>query len=122
MAHFAQLDENNIVTNVIVVHNDVVENLPFPESENAGVEFCQSLFGLDTIWKQTSYNKNFRKHYASIGYTYDATRDAFILPQPFQSWILDESTCEWNPPVTPPDNGKKYKWDETTISWKIMKR
>jgi hypothetical protein len=80
MAHFAKLDENNLVTQVIVVNNDVIENLPFPESEPIGVEFCQSLYGTDTIWKQTSYNGNFRGVYAGIGYSYDPVQDIFIEP------------------------------------------
>lgn len=80
MAHFAQLDENNVVINVIVVNNDVIQNLPFPESEPIGVAFCQSLYGADTVWKQTSYNNNFRKYYAGIGFWYDPELDAFIRP------------------------------------------
>jgi hypothetical protein len=70
MAHFAQLDANNVVTQVIVVNNSVIQDLPFPESEPLGVAFCQSLFGIDTVWKQTSYNKSFRARYASIGYKF----------------------------------------------------
>lgn len=80
MAHFAQLDANNVVTEVIVVNNAVVEDLPFPESEPLGVAFCQSLYGADTVWKQTSYNANFRGLYAGIGYTYDAELDQFVAP------------------------------------------
>jgi hypothetical protein len=80
MAHFAKLDENNVVLDVIVVSNDVIENLPFPESEPIGVTFCQSLFGADTVWKQTSYNGNFRGRYAGIGYTYNAELNEFIHP------------------------------------------
>lgn len=117
MAHFAQLDEANIVTQVIVVNNDVVENQPFPQSEPAGVEFCQSLYGSETVWKQTSYNGNFRKHYAGIGFEYDAVRDAFIPPQPYPSWILNETTCLWDAPVPDPQDGGRYIWDEQTLSW-----
>jgi len=80
MAHFAKLDANNVVLDVIVVNNDVVHNLPFPESEPIGVAFCQSLYGLDTLWKQTSYNNSFRGHYAGIGYTYNPSTDEFVLP------------------------------------------
>ena len=97
MANFAQLNENNIVTQVIAVNNDVINNLPFPDSEDVGIEFCQSLFGLDTTWKQTSYNANFRKNYAGIDYKFDNQRDAFIPPQPYPSWILEEETCRWEP-------------------------
>lgn len=82
MAHFAQLDENNVVTEVIVINNAVVEDLPFPESEPLGVAFCQSLYGADTVWKQTSYNSNFRGHYAGIGFTYDPNADVFVPPPP----------------------------------------
>jgi hypothetical protein len=82
MAHFAKLDENNVVLEVIVVNNDAVQNLPFPDSEPIGVAFCQSLFGASTIWKQTSYNENFRGSYAGIGFTYDPAADLFVSPAP----------------------------------------
>jgi len=119
MAHFAQLNENDLVTQVIGVSNDVINNLPFPNSENIGIEFCQSLFGLDTIWKQTSYNANFRKNYAGIGYKFDNQRDAFIPPQPYPSWVLEEATCRWESPVPPPSNTgmEIFIWDESTLSW-----
>jgi hypothetical protein len=81
MANFAKLDENSIVTEVIVVNNETINDLPFPDSEPVGVAFCQSLFGSTTVWKQTSYNANFRKNYASIGFTYDPVLDEFIPPQ-----------------------------------------
>lgn len=118
MAHFAQLDENNNVINVIVVNNEVINDLSFPESEPIGVEFCQSLYGADTIWKQTSYNANFRYNYAGIGYTYDSQRDAFIPFKSYESWILDESTCRWVPPVPYPDDGKEYVWNEDEKNWR----
>lgn len=119
MAHFAQFNENNIVTQVIGVSNDVINNLPFPSSENIGIEFCQSLFGADTTWKQTSYNANFRKNYAGIDYKFDNQRDAFIPPQPYPSWILEEENCRWEPPVPPPSNTgmEIFVWDELTLSW-----
>lgn len=114
MAHFAQIDNNNIVTQVIVVANEeLLDN--GVESEVKGVAFCQSLFGGN--WKQTSYNANIRKNYAGIGYTFDAGRDAFIAPQPFASWVLDESTCRWEAPVPYPTDGKMYSWNEATLSW-----
>lgn len=116
MAHFAQLNESNIVTQVIVVHNNELIQDGM-EQEAKGVAFCQSLFGANTQWKQTSYNGNMRKNYAGIGYTYDAGRDAFIPPQPFASWLLDEVTCNWNAPVPMPQDGKQYRWDEPTVSW-----
>ena len=114
MAHFAQLDENNIVIQVIVVANDeLLDN--GVESEVKGIAFCQSLFGGN--WKQTSYNRNIRKNYAGIGYTYDAGRDAFIPPKPFESWVLNEDTCRWDAPTPYPTDDKLYRWDEPTLSW-----
>lgn len=115
MAHFAQLDENNIVLQVIVVNNnELMED--GNESEAKGIAFCQSLFP-STNWMQTSYNANFRKNYAGIGYAYDAVRDAFIPPQPYPSWVLSEDTCRWDAPVPYPTDGKMYYWDEATTSW-----
>lgn len=116
MAHFAQLDDNNIVTQVIVVANDELL-LDGVESEVKGILFCKSLFGEDTKWVQTSYNGNMRKNYAGIGYTYDAGRDAFISPKPFDSWLLNEDTCRWEAPIAYPEDGKFYTWDEATTSW-----
>jgi hypothetical protein len=115
MAHFAQLDDNNIVTQVIVVGNDELL-LDGVESEVKGILFCKSLFGEDTKWKQTSYNGNFRKNYAGIGYTYDATSDYFYAPQPYPSWTLD-TDAKWQPPVAMPTDGKMYSWNEETLSW-----
>jgi hypothetical protein len=116
MAHFAQFDENNVVTQVIVVHNnELLEN--GVESEEKGVVFCKRLFGQDTHWKQTSYNATIRKNYASIGFTYDAQRDAFIAPQPYPSWVLNEGTCQWESPIPYPTDGKFYRWDESTLLW-----
>ena len=113
MSHFAQIDDNNIVTQVIVVEQDVI---------NTG------LFGDPAKWIQTSYNTHggvhalggtpLRKNYAGIGYTYDAQRDAFIPPKPYASWVLDESSCLWQAPVAMPvDENKRYTWDEATTSW-----
>jgi len=115
MAHFAQLDENNVVTQVIVVHNNECLDANGVESEAVGAGFCARLFG--GTWKQTSYNASMRKNYAGIGYTYDAGRDAFIPPQPYPSWVLVEDTCQWQAPVPMPDDGKRYGWDESTTSW-----
>jgi hypothetical protein len=114
MAHFAELDADNKVLRVIVVHNDelLVDGV---ESEAKGIEFCQSLF--DGEWKQTSYNGTIRKNYAGIGMVYDVTRDAFMHPQPFESWTLDEETCIWKAPTPYPTDGKFYSWDEETTSW-----
>lgn len=118
MAHFARIDsQTNIVLAVNVVNNYNIEDLPFPESEPVGIEFLIPWNTPGTYWKQTSYNKNFRKNYAGIGYIYDATLDAFIPPQPYPSWILDTNTCIWVAPVPYPEDGKTYFWDESTLSW-----
>jgi hypothetical protein len=114
MAHFAQLNEQNIVTQVIVVANDeLLDN--GTESEAKGIAFCQSLFG--GKWKQTSYNGNIRKNYAGVGYTYDNQRNAFIPPQPYPSWTLVEETCQWIAPIAMPIDDKFYIWDESTLTW-----
>ena len=117
MAHFAQLDDKNVVLQVIVVGNADTVDENGVEKEEIGVAFCQSLLGANTQWRQTSYNNRMRKNYAGIGYTYDAQRDAFIPPQPFASWVLNESTCHWDAPVPYPQDGKAYIWDETTVTW-----
>jgi len=115
MAHFAKLDENNVVTQVIVVANKDTADAEGVEKEHIGAAFCERLLG--GVWKQTSYNGNIRKNYAGIGYTYDASRDAFIPLKPFNSWTLNEDTCQWQAPVAMPDDGKMYRWDEDTTSW-----
>ena len=115
MAHFAQLDENNVVTQVIVVANAECLDANGVEKESIGTAFCEKLFG--GTWKQTSYNGNIRKNYAGIGYTYDPQRDAFIPPKPFASWVLNEETCLWEAPIPMPEDGKQYMWDESTLSW-----
>lgn len=117
MAHFAKLDDNNIVVSVDVVNNNDVNNLSFPESEPIGISFLVSLLGNGSVWKQTSYNAAFRKNYAGIGYTYDAILDAFIPPKPYPSWLLDTNTCQWQAPIPYPNDGKMYIWDEATQSW-----
>lgn len=115
MAHFAQLDENNIVTQVIVVSNSDCVDANGNENEMVGAGFCATLFGGN--WKQTSYNGKMRKNYAGVGYKYDAALDAFIPPKPFASWLLNTSVCQWEPPVPMPQDGKLYGWDETSQSW-----
>jgi hypothetical protein len=99
MAHFAKMDENNVVLTVIVVNNDVIDNLPFPESEPIGIEFCRSIYGQDSNWLQTSYNGSFRYRYAGIGDLYLAWCDQFAPPQPYPDWIYNPETHEWEPPV-----------------------
>jgi len=114
MAHFAQL-ENNIVKQVIVVSNQDILDENGQESEEKGIAFCSNLLG--GTWKQTSYNGKIRKNYAGIGYTYDEVRDAFIPPKPYNSWLLNESTCQWESPIPYPNDNKFYVWDEETTSW-----
>lgn len=116
MAHFAQLNESNQVTQVIVVHNN--ELLVYGvESEQAGIDFCKSLFGADTVWIQTSYSGSIRKNYAGFGFTYDSTRDAFIPPKPFASFVLNETTCLWESTVPYPTDGGVYFWREDLMQW-----
>ena len=114
MAHFAKLGVGNIVEQVIVVSNDIAI------SEQAGVDFINKLYNTRDVWKQTSYNNNIRKNYAGIGFKYDQTRDAFIAPKPFNSWILNEDTCRWNAPVAMPIDENKYTWNESTLTWDIV--
>ena len=94
MAHFAELDTNNVVTRVIVINNEETHDVNGIENEELGVAYCRRLFGINTNWKQTSYNGNIRFRYAGIGYSYDTTLDAFITPQPYPSWILDPTTAD----------------------------
>ena len=125
MAHFAKLDENNVVTDVIVVSNDVATN------EEAGVSFLRDLYKEPTAnWKQTSYNSTIRKNFAGVDFTYDPVRDAFISPKPYDSWILNETTCRWEAPVICPNTyinnivnihneqiPDTYLWNEETKTW-----
>lgn len=157
MAHFAELNSNNIVRRVIVVNNSELRDYRFEhhdpttieveeevtledgttetqtvtrevqsssyvpyENEEKGIAFCQSLFGEDTVWKQTSYNGNFRKNFAGKGYTYDEERDAFIAPKPYTRWILDEVTCQWVAPVEYPDDGEEYVWNDNKGEWELL--
>ena len=118
MAHFAEIDDNNIVLRVIVVSNADTSTPDGTEVESIGVAFCQRLFGGN--WKQTSYNGNLRTRYAGIGYTYNETLDAFIPPQPFPSWVLSPKTLDWEAPVPMPTDGEMYSWNETTQSWDLV--
>ena len=113
MAHFAKLGVGNIVETVHVVSNDIAT------TEQAGIDFLNNLYNSRDVWKQTSYNNNTRKNYAGIGFTYDQTRDAFIAPKPFASWILNETTCNWEAPVTLPDTENSYNWNEKTKQWDL---
>ena len=102
MSHFAKINSSNIVTEVIVAEQDFI---------NSGA------VGDSFLWVQTSYNGNFRKNYAAVGYTYDKTKDAFIAPKPYPSWTLVEDTCQWEAPVSYPTDGQSYSWDEDTTAW-----
>jgi hypothetical protein len=142
MASFAELDSNNVVLRVISVHNnELLDN--GVESEQKGIDFCKSLYGQDTKWKQTSYNtllkkyykidpndgsltlaedqsKAFRKHFATIGGTYNEEKDAFIPRQPFPSWTFDENNYCWDAPVPHPIDGE-YNWNEAELKWDLVK-
>lgn len=119
MAHFAQLDNNNKVIQVIVVANEELLNNGV-ELEAKGVTFCKSLFGDDTNWKQTSYNGNIRKNYAGIGFTYDPVADHFYAPQPYPSWVLNDDAI-WEAPIAYPTDGKLYAWFEPNQEWVEVK-
>ena len=123
MAHFAKLGAGNIVVAVHIVSNDIAT------TEQAGIDFLNNLYKSRDIWRQTSYNTYagehslggtpFRKNFAGVGYRYDQTKDAFIPPQPYNSWTLNETTCVWDPPVPYPSDGKMYIWNETTKQWDL---
>ena len=115
MAHFAKLDENNIVIEVVVVNNNVLLKTDGTESEYKGKVFLDGLLG-NATWVQTSYNGNFRARYAGLGMSYDETNDVFLHPKPFDSWILNEE-FEWEAPTPKPNDNKTYEWNEETLSW-----
>lgn len=121
MAHFAELDENNIVLRVTVVANEVLLDENNIEQESLGLKHLEHLGGR---WMQTSYNNSFRKNYAGIGFSYDPIRDVFIPPKPYHSWILNEDTCKWESPVQYPEieegSDQYYVWDENTTSWLLL--
>ena len=117
MAYFAKLGTGNIVENVISINNAVITDSNGVEQEQLGVDFINNLYGTNDIWKQTSYNNRIKKNYAGIGYTYDSQRDAFIPPKPFNSWILNETTCNWEAPVARPQDEQIYNWNEQALNW-----
>ena len=114
MAHFAKIGVGNKIIKVAVVSNDIAT------TEQAGIDFLNNLYGSRDVWKQTSYNENIRKNYAAVGYTYDQTRDAFIPPKPYNSWVLNETTCLWEAPVALPDTENRYNWNEETTTWDLV--
>lgn len=117
MAHFAEINANNIVKRVIVVSDDDCGGGTYPGSDPIGATFCNNLLG--GTWKQTSYNNNFRKRYAGKGFKYDADLDMFITPQPYASWTLNFEG-DWEAPVAKPDDGNEYIWNENTQSWDVL--
>jgi len=127
MAHFCKLDENNVVTQVIVVDNkDITDPFTGQEDEILGVAFCKKLLGGN--WVQTSYNNKMRKRYAGIGYSYNKTLDAFVAPKPFESWVLKTETADWESPVGPApalteaqtEARSRYEWDEENGAWELV--
>ena len=128
MAHFAQLNESNIVTRVIVVDNGDIKDANGTEVEEIGISFCKKLFGADTNWKQTSYNNNMRVRYAGIGFSYNEELDAFVPQKPYDSWVLNNETVEWESPVGPMpeltdaevEAGSLYEWDEENTQWNLV--
>ena len=120
MAHFAQIDINNEVIQVIVVNNETLNHLEFPESEPLGIEFCQSLYGPETMWRQTSYNSSFRFNYAGIGGKYDDRLDGFIPINPHNGWVLNESTLKWESPTPYPSDGHFYLWNDELEDWELI--
>ena len=119
MAHYARIGVGNIVIETHVLNNDVLMK-DGVENEQQGVEFLQNLFSNRDLYIQTSYNNSFRKNYAGKGYSYDSTRDAFIPSKLFNSWTLNEDTCQWEAPTAMPDDGKEYEWNEGTTSWDVV--
>jgi len=127
MATFAKIGLNSKVLEVHSLHNNELKDSNGVEQEVNGIDFLTKLTGW-AVWKQTSYNTHggihtlggtpFRKNHAGVGFTYDEDRDAFIAPKPYNSWTLNEDTCQWDSPVPYPTDGKRYTWDETTTNWK----
>jgi hypothetical protein len=120
MAHFAEIDENNIVQRVVVISSaEVFDTENEEEVEQLGIDFCKTLYGEETEWVQTSYNSKFRYKFAGIGDFYDRDVGAFIPPKPFDSWVLNTETYDWNPPVPIPNEELPYFWNESTNSWEL---
>jgi len=130
MAYFAKLGTGNIVEQVISINNSVITDNNGIEQEQLGIDFINNLYNTNDNWKQTSYNTNggihslggvpFRKNYAGIGYIYDSNRNAFIPQKPFNSWVLNESSCQWEAPIARPQDDNNYKWNESTLTWDIV--
>jgi hypothetical protein len=129
MASFAKIGLNNKVIAVVSVNNDVLKDSNGVEQEQLGIDFLTNIYGW-AVWKQTSYNTYngvhnsggtpFRKNHAGIGYTYNEDRDAFIPSKPYNSWVLNEFTCNWEAPVAKPDNENLYRWNEQNLNWEMF--
>jgi hypothetical protein len=129
MASFAKIGLNNKVIEVLSVNNEVLKDSNGVEREDIGIDFLTKLTGYP-VWKQTSYNTYggvhnnneipLRKNYAGIGMTYDEDRDAFIPKKPYNSWVLNEQTCNWGAPVAKPNDGQTYQWNEATLTWDLI--
>ena len=126
MAYFAKLGTGNIVEKVISINNSIITDANGIEQEKLGVDFINKLYNTRDVWKQTSYNRTFRKNCAGIGYHYYQQRDAFIPQKPFNSWLLNEDTCNWEAPVSRPEEeleeNQYYSWNESIINWEIKTR
>ena len=131
MASFAKLNSENIVITVVSVVNEVLKDSNGIEQESIGIEFLRTLYNEpNAIWKQTSYNTRdgvhnnggtpFRKNHAGIGFTYDSQRDAFISQKPYNSWVLNEQTCNWDAPISKPQDNNRYIWNEQTLLWDLI--
>tara|TARA_R110002051_G_scaffold142642_4_gene215784 strand:+ start:270 stop:617 length:348 start_codon:yes stop_codon:yes gene_type:complete len=114
MAYFARLGVGNVVTTVESVSDNIAT------TEQAGLDFLNTLYSTRDVWKQTSYNNNIRKNYAGVGYSYDEARDAFIPPKPYTSWILNEDSCQWEAPIAYPEDDNNYTWDEESQEWDFV--
>ena len=115
MAHFAEIGLGNKAVGVIAISNNELLDENHIEQEQKGIDFCRKIFG--GVWIQTSYNASLRKNFAGLDFTYDSSRDSFIPPKVFDSWVLNEDTCRWEAPVPMPQDKNQYSWDENTKSW-----
>jgi hypothetical protein len=118
MAHFAEIGLNNVVLRVIAIHNNELLDSDGNEQESKGAEFCRNMFG--GVWVQTSYHGSIRKNFAGVGYSYNSDLDAFIPAKKYESWLLDEESCQWISPVEYPSDGLHYEWDEDVSNWKLI--
>ena len=119
MASFAKIGLNGKVMEVVSIANETLQDSQNVERENLGIKLLTELTHWP-IWKQTSYNNNFRKNFAGVGYTYDEDKDAFIRPKPYNSWTLNETTCQWEAPMVKPDDSQRYNWNEETQQWDLI--